>query len=533
MSKKNTIQDSEIITIKNKKIVDFYKQHDGIDIEKVNLLYIELYENMMNTNNPSVLSKILNSQGKDITNILSLMNMNNELYKTELNNIKSLQTLNSENIKNELSNLKTVINTFTTTLNTSITNKIYESKDEYMKSINEILMNKESNSLLNFNNTIEKQNNILIDKFSLILNDIIPKTNNKIHDDIIKYFKDDLKSSLDKLKDPNNNLSIEKVSNIIENKYNTTISNIQEYIMNYISLSENRLNANLEQLKDITNKNSTLQEKLSDEFITYLNRYKIGSVKGTQGENKLYNIINKEYSSAELENTSGKSGMGDMILKRINKPQILIETKEYSTNVKIDEVAKFIRDVNKNNICGIFLSQTSGIVGKNDFQIDMNGDNVLVFVHNVDYDITKIKLAINTIDFLVDKLKSYNNNDIKITSELLNDINSEYKKFLVQKDKLLIDLKDYYKKTSEQYNELNIPSLDLLLSNHFSDSKKKLLNCEYCGNFNAVTPKSLARHVQNCKKNNIKNETLQQKVIDNTNSNKIEVKKSKSKELNI
>lgn len=500
MSKKST-NDSDFIIIKNKKIIEFYKQNKHIDIEKINLLYIDLYENMVNTNNPSLFSKTLETQGKDINNILITMNMHNELYKAELNNIKKFQELNSDNIKNEITYLKSIIESLTVTLNSSITNKIYESKDDYIKSINEIFNNKEHTTISNFNNTIEKHNSILIDKMSIIVNDIIPKTNNKINDDFIKYFKDDLKTTLDKFKDPENNLSIEKLSNIIDTKYNSTILNLQEYIMKYLSLTESRLTTNIEQLKNSAQKNSTLQEKMSDEFTSYINKYKNSSIKGTQGENKLYEIINKEYSSADLENTSGKSGMGDMILKRALKTTILIETKEYSVHVKTQELEKFIKDVNKNKCSGIFISQTSGIVGKDNFQIDMNGNNILIYIHNCNYDIFKIKLAINTIDFLIDKFNTYNNNEIKISHQLLNDINSEYKRFLTQKDKLNSDLKDFFKKTSESYNELQIPSLDILLSNYFSDSKKKLLNCEFCGEYNAITLKSLSRHIQSCKKN--------------------------------
>ena len=42
-------------------------------------------------------------------------------------------------------------------------------------------------------------------------------------------------------------------------------------------------------------------------------------------ENHLYNVIEKEYSTSELTNTSNFTGMGDMILKRKDKIPILIE----------------------------------------------------------------------------------------------------------------------------------------------------------------------------------------------------------------
>ena len=69
-----------------------------------------------------------------------------------------------------------------------------------------------------------------------------------------------------------------------------------------------------------------------------------------------------------------------------------------------EEIDKFIRDVTKNDCSGVFLSQNTGIVGKENFQIDIHNKNILIYIHCVNYDITKINLAINTIDVLYDKL---------------------------------------------------------------------------------------------------------------------------------
>ena len=131
------------LIIKNKKIVDFYKRYPDIDIEKVNLLYIDLFDNFMSStlDNPSIISQIVNkleSQTKDINNIFSLINNNNDNQKNELSTIKSLYNLNSDNIKSEFDHIKSLI----AAVNTTVSNNIYETKDEYLKELKEILTHK-------------------------------------------------------------------------------------------------------------------------------------------------------------------------------------------------------------------------------------------------------------------------------------------------------------------------------------------------------------------------------------------------------
>jgi hypothetical protein len=50
----------------------------------------------------------------------------------------------------------------------------------------------------------------------------------------------------------------------------------------------------------------------------------------------------------------------------------LIETKDYANNVPKEETDKFIRDVAQQKCNGIFLSQSSGISLKENYQIEFN-----------------------------------------------------------------------------------------------------------------------------------------------------------------
>ena len=120
----------ENLIIKNKKIIDFYKKYKEIDIEKVNLLYIDLFENFMSStlDNPTIINSLMKTvegQTKDITNVLSQLNNSTEIHRSELSSMKTLYTLNSENIKNEIEHIKTLISSVSTSLNSTLSNKIY------------------------------------------------------------------------------------------------------------------------------------------------------------------------------------------------------------------------------------------------------------------------------------------------------------------------------------------------------------------------------------------------------------------------
>ena len=150
--------------------------------------------------------------------------------------------------------------------------------------------------------------------------------------------------------------------------YGTALQNIQqnltdktkdiiEQISSRLQESESRLNSTLATNTQQLSESRVIQERTSSELGEYLGKYKKSVLKGEQGENKLVNILNSIFPSAEIDNVSKTGHCGDVMLMRDQKGKILLENKVYSENLPTKEVLKFQRDVQEQNCHGLLLSQ--------------------------------------------------------------------------------------------------------------------------------------------------------------------------------
>jgi hypothetical protein len=203
------------------------------------------------------------------------------------------------------------------------------------------------------------------------------------------------------------------------------------------------------------------------------------------------------YPSAEVLNTTALKASGDFLLKRTDKQTILIENKNYETNVNIDEIKKFLRDVNEQKMHGIMMSQYSGIVSKPNGFIEINDCKVLIYLHHVDYSADKIKMAIDVIDILSERLEEISNvEDIDgyiIKKEVLDKINNQFQLFLNQKEVVLTTIKEMNKKLTTQIEDMKIPDLSLFLNEKYASIQNQQFACEVC-NLPFQNKRSLASH---------------------------------------
>ena len=485
----NMVERREII-ISDERILRFYEKNKNIDIVKINLLYIELFENILNASfdNSAVVNNILSTLHNQ-THELSSIKYSTEAYRSDM---RDMYTLSINNIKSEIENIKSVFSNISGTLIT----KLYESKDSYVSELRELLKMMDIDTRQNMSVILEKQNNILQEKLIYLINETLPKTQSNQYNEIINNFKREMDISFNEIKSKDPHIIIEKIGSIVEQKYNNLLLNINENI----GQSENRLNMNINNMRDISSKSGHTQESINEEIIKYINKHNNSCSKGTLGENLLYNILIEELPVADIINTSNQTGKGDFIIKRKDKIDVLIETKEYTSNVKREEVEKFIRDVNKNDCHGVFISQKSGIVNKENYQIEVNDNKILVYIHKMNYEGYKIGLGLRLIDMLSEKLKDTGSENIVIPVDILKEINEEYINLSNTKSKLIMELKEYSKKTLERYESINLNTLEKYLSKHYANIKKNLYICEYCKEYKCEKLLSLARHKRACKK---------------------------------
>jgi len=194
-------------------------------------------------------------------------------------------------------------------------------------------------------------------------------------------------------------------------------------------------------------------------------------------------------------------------MKRMDKPTILFENKEYDHNIPKDEVSKFIRDIDVQNTHGIFMSQNSGITFKNNFQIDIHKGNVLVYIQQCQYSPDKIKLAVDIIDNFAVKLSEIDGNELEntISKTILDEINDEYQKFISQRDTILVNMKDFTKKMTVSLNQMQLPSLDKYLSTKYAGvdmayTSTDIYKCKICNKFVGRNQQSLSAHQRACAK---------------------------------
>lgn len=507
--------DSYLISFENKKVWNFYKDHPSLDVENMNVLFVDVMENMLKEMDSS---------------------LNNNLASKLLNNIKEIQN----NLIAVTDNLIKFQNDFSV----HFTEKLNEFKKEYLEDIRLVISNNTSDKI---GPLIKENNNILIDKTHLLINEIIPKGNDAVLqqiNNVLKDFHTSIHTDTSKLV----NQSITKANlddfiQTMDGKFSIAIANSQNVFSNLISSTEKRLdnkitdvkfsnekntneiklsneknindiklsnNQNLNEIKQLNSKNihelrqlsdtkDAITNELSNNVFELLKKMENSSHKGKISENLVLNILQTIFPSSNINYVGTQKESGDILLHRNNKPTILIENKNYQKNVVQEEVKKFIRDIDIQNCCGLFLSQNGGIANKENFEINIHNGNVLLYVHDANNDAEKIKIAIDIIDNFKMKLDQMNltTDTLCIEKEVLDDINKEYQLFATQKILHTKTIKDFCQKLLKQIDDLKMPALENYLSNKYAFSSSKFV-CEYCG-YVAKNQSALSAHHRSCK----------------------------------
>jgi hypothetical protein len=451
------------LSINNKEVFEFYQKH-SLNFEQMNIMFFNILQQIITSTDQSFNSNIASLLLDKVTNI-------------ELSISKQQQE-------------------FTTKLN--------EYKKDYIHDIKLILM---SNNIEHIAPLIKETNSNLIDKTTLVINELIPKNQSNVSKEIEQHFKS-LQSqlSIETNKLLSSSINHKTIDDFITNS-NLSMTQTLNTLTTIISSTENRLenkltahSSKIEEIQKMFNENNHSNLKLQSSVSEMLKKFEKGSGKGNVSENVVYNILLSLFPCAQIDYVGNEvKETGDIILIRTNKPKILIENKDHDTcNVPKQDIDKFIRDCEIQKCCGIMFSQNRGISNKENFELQINNGNILLYVHNVKFDADKIKTAIEIVEQFKMKFDEINtNNDIcTIDTSILEEINKEFNSYTSQKHSMLKLVKDFTDKMNISISELKMPNLEQFLSKHYATSSNQGENiCKYCEKF---IPKSMSQHYRYC-----------------------------------
>ena len=466
------------IVIKDQTIIAFYRENPNLDFVTMNHIFID------------ILKKLSTNLNETITN-----NINHKILSTLTDLSKDIMGFKQD-----------------------ITTKLHETKKEYIDNVKLILENSSMTTNDKIQTILEKNSDIIVTKTTSIINEIVPKHNDKFFNQIevsIKTLYDSINQDTNKLieninKDDKN---ITDFVNNIDTKFNNMIVNMQQPIFSFIQSSEERTSSNVQQMRDKIVSQQSTQDSLNNGIHEFLNKYKHNSSsKGNVSEYELYSILQNIFPSDEIIDCSSESATCDYRVNRLNpnKPAILFENKDYSRSVTTEEIKKFERDLKQQKLHGIFISHKSNITYKEPFQIDIIDNLIHIYLPNTEYSIEKIKIAVEIIDTLSTKLIHISDvqsesTTINITKDDIDELVEMFNDFNTQKSSIIETIKTSNKQILDKLENMQINSVKKILNKNGVFQSDDDFKCKHCNTFTGKNKASLGAHIRNCKFNPINN----------------------------
>jgi len=407
-------------------------------------------------------------------------------------------------VEDKINTIDANIVNYNTHIDTALTQQFLMYKKDYTDTLKIVLT---SHNVDQVTPIIKEGNVLLLERINSMIRDTLPKYQDNISQNIQANFST-LKTAIstETTKLLNSALSRKTIDDFIHN-VTTTLGQTHNTMATLISTSDARIETTLNEtdkkmgvLQSVITDNIRTQQTLQINVGDMLKKFENSSAKGNASEQLIYNILISLFPCAQIDHVGNdKKETGDIMFERKNKPRILIENKDYeSKNVQKTEVEKFIRDCGTQNCCGIMFSQNNGIANKDNFELQIHNKHVLLYVHEVNFEAAKIKMAIEIVENFKQKLDEMVsvNAAYQIDNDTLTDINKEFSIYTTQKNSLLKMSRDFNERMIISIGELALPNLEKYLSSKFAVSSKQCANiCEYCEKY---IPKSLPQHYRFC-----------------------------------
>ena len=123
-----------------------------------------------------------------------------------------------------------------------------------------------------------------------------------------------------------------------------------------------------------------------------------------------------------------------------------------------------------------FFKNNKGI-DKDDFQMDKEGNNFILYAHNVENNPNIIKALINYLTSQI--LMKSDTNSHEISDTQLENISIDINKLLKKKNEMIQNVTSFFKQHLKDIDEMNIDSINKLFSRSLSFDSE-LFICEIC-----------------------------------------------------
>ena len=359
----------------------------------------------------------------------------------------------------------------------------------------------------------------LINSNEIEPNDFLNHLNNIQYNisNINNYIKNDIQQQL---VESINNVTNNEIKNLITDIYNNKDDNIKNTLENF---QDKITNINLQNINEFDKKTINLIQSVQNTFNTSLDSHNIchkinsidstltllhntftnsSSKRGEYTENIMYSKLVKLFNSSDVINTSKIPNSGDIMIKKDDQPNILIDSKNFTSNVPKIDLEKFYRDCQLNDCSGILCNVNNGISNKEHFQIDIQDSRIFIYISNHNFDDSLFNLAVKIIYNIHEIIKLNKTNNIEIDKELFQRIKIEFN-FYTQNFKLHIA---NLKQSINSLEQLQMNQLDQFFKRtNFNEIKPFI--CNLCGS-GYSSSKTLKKHISdkhdNDKHDNVK-----------------------------
>lgn len=268
--------------------------------------------------------------------------------------------------------------------------------------------------------------------------------------------------------------SIKKINNNIEYyEFIEQINNIKSDIKNELNTI------------DISNKINSLESSLNKLIGISSNSAK----KGNYGENYLEEIISQRYGDIKYEKKNHIPHSGDAWLYLPDNKIIMLESKNYTTSIKKEEINKLEFDMITNNIkWSLLISLNSSIQGMKEldfYTFNHNNETFsIIMISNLSSDLHKLDLGVQIIRKLINIFNNINDFPwiIHDVNQSLIELNNIMKKNYILRDsfynmeKEIINSLSVYHVHIRNY-QYELEQIILEITNKINNTMKKSIDC--------------------------------------------------------